>query len=276
MDRFWRTALARPTELVLLALALLAVAPPMTHAYLVVAHRDPISRKLERLPPKTRDRIARHDLLSVLGPASEYGRRIFSNDLTTSFVTLPYQTEYSLCREDRVTLTYGEVPLHDVAGKVVSWKPRPQGVESEPLFHVGQLPVSLPPDASTVCDAHHLDRNGTWFRAVNAWTAARGANVFHMAEDQLRSGSLAPERCERGGQDACRQWILSLNDFSKVDAISPCPADDDDKAACYVISLQSGEEVTIVARMPGAGALDIAPNSVASVKVDPPRYVILE
>ncbi len=144
------------------------------------------------------------------------------------------------------------------------------GVEAQPVYHIEQLPVpGFMPGTSyptTACDERHQGAPATWFAAPTDTDAARAANLFRMAEDQVKAGRLAPGPCDPHGTDTCRQWILSLDDLSKIESVQPCaPSTGDD--ACYIISFGS-VELTIAGKIPSNSSEPIVPTDVTSIRAD--------
>ena len=231
---------------------------------------DTKSKELVALAPDAADGVARRDLLSVLQPAGKFRLETSGNVEGTTFVTWPYFEQYPyVCREDRVTLGYRSVYMAGHDQRV------PEGVEAQPMFHIEHLPVPgfVPgPEPATICDASHPNAKATWFAAPNGTDAVRAANMFRMAEDQLKAGRLTPGPCDRTGPDACRKWIVSLDDPSKIVSVEPCTA----KArgeVCYVIEFDNGEltdndELTVVATMSHTDFERITPAAITSIQVD--------
>ena len=216
-----------------LAVAVGILAPWATNARIFGA-TDATSRRLAALPPQAADRVARRDLLSTLQPADRFkleppGHRGWGNVESTTFTTWPYSTEYPyVCREDRITLGYRLGSRYSSSGAYVANSRRPEGIASQPTFHIEQLPVpDFMPGTShqaTICDAWHPSRRAAWIAAMNATEAVRAANLFRMAEDKDRAKTLAAGPCDRNGPDACRQWILSLDDPARITSVEPCAA----------------------------------------------------
>jgi hypothetical protein len=149
---------------------------------------------------------------------------------------------------------------------------QPVGVEAQPLFYIAHLPVqewTIGHNRTPTCDARRASDSASWFAADSAADALRAANMFRMAEDEVRAGRLSPAPCEGGGAAHCRQWVLSLDDDpSKITGVEACPATGRD-GACYVLSFGSGEELTIAGTIPGgAWPAHITPTSITSIQVD--------
>ena len=79
--------------------------------------------------------------------------------------------------------------------------------------------------------------------------------MFRMAEDEVKAGRLMPGPCDPHGVFTCRQWLLSLDDPSKIESVEPC-ATGSDHGACYVgkISRDDIEAIT--------------PAAITSIRVD--------
>src|SRR5580698_9902049 len=124
----------------------------------LVSPQDQYSRDLEALPPAAAGRIARRDMMSVLGPGSGsdpvssldikgatfdgFDLDLGGNVEAAIFVTPPHQSDdYPyLCREDRIALFYKSAPQFDAAGKFLRYRRRPDAVLTQPLFHFGAVP----------------------------------------------------------------------------------------------------------------------------------------
>jgi hypothetical protein len=87
-----------------------------------------------------------------------------------------------------------------------------------------------------------------------------------MAEDEVKAGQLTPGPCDPHGTDTCRQWILSLDDTSKIEAVKSCATSPDDNA-CYVISFGS-VEITVAGTIPSNEWEQITPVAITSIRAD--------
>ncbi|MGH6877484.1 MAG: hypothetical protein ACREHV_08925 [Rhizomicrobium sp.] len=186
--------------------------------------QDSKSKELLALSPAVADQVARRDLLSVLQSTGKFTLDNSRNVEGMTFTTVPYQTAYRyVCREDRVTLRYQFEARYNEAGVWLDNQRQPAGVEAQPAYHIEQLPVpGFEPGTSyraTVCDARNPGPTASWFAAQSDRDAVRAANMFRMAEDEVKAGRLTPGPCDPHGADTCRQWILSLDDLSKVESV---------------------------------------------------------
>ena len=226
----------------------------------LVGGQDSKSKELLALSPGAADQVARRDLLSLLHSTGKFTLDNSRNVDGMTFITEPYPTEYRyVCREDRVTLRY-----HSDNQR------QPMGVDAQPAYHIEQLPVpGFMPGTSyraTVCDARHPDAAAAWFAARSDTDAVRAANMFRMAEDEVKARRLTPGPCDPHGADTCRQWILSLDDPSKIESVEPCaPTTGND--ACYVISFDS-IDVTVTGTIPSNTSEPITPTAITSIRVD--------
>jgi hypothetical protein len=270
----YRTGLA--TLIVLLLLTpFTADAAKMKTVSGLVGAQDSKSRQLLRLSPNNAKRVARSDLLAVLQSSSGFTTNNSHNVVGMTFVTKPYWTNLRyVCREDRVTLQYRLKDRYDANGVWQDEQRRPVGVEAQPTYHIEQLPVpGIRPGIAdsykiTVCDENHPGPAGTWFAATNDIEAVRAANMFRMAEDEVKAGRLKPEPCDDKETDACRQWVISLDDLSKIEAVEPCePGSGGD--TCYVVSFADDSvEMTIIGKVPRDSSRPITPTSITSVDVE--------
>ena len=188
-----------------------------------------------------------------------------------TFVTQPYETTYRyVCRQDRVTLRYQHEGRFDAMGKWLDDERRPVGVEAQATFHIAQLPVpGFIPGTSypmTLCDSLHPGALARWIAAPRDMDAIRAANMFRMAEDQVKAGRLTPGPCDPHRAITCRQWLLSLDDPSKIKSVEPCAAGGDD-GACYVVSFDT-VDVTIIGKISRDDMDAITPAAITSVRVD--------
>ena len=237
----------------------------------MIGAQESKSKELLALSPAATDQIARSDLLSVLQPTVKFVIDNSRNVEGATFYTQPYQTDYRyVCREDRVTLGYQLGSRFDAAGKWLDFYPQPAGVEAQAVYHIERLPVPGPvPGTSymaTICDARHPGAGVSWFAAPKDSDAVRAANMFRMAEDNVKSGRLTPGFCDPHGAETCRQWILSLDDPSKIESVAPCASSTSDDA-CYVISFDS-VDVTITGKIPSTAWENFTPTIVTSIRVD--------
>ncbi|HEX3664668.1 MAG TPA: hypothetical protein VHU23_05495 [Rhizomicrobium sp.] len=235
----------------------------------LVGAQDSKSKELLGLTPDAADETATRDLLSVLKPAGKFTPDNSRNVESMVFITRPYQTPYPyVCREDRVTLQYKLASRFDTAGKWLNFNRQPAGVEAQPTYHVEQLPVPkfMPGIGypAPVCDATHPGHEATWFAAPSDLDAVRATNMFRMAEDDVKSGLLTPEGCDQHGQDTCRQWILSLDDASKIESVKSC-ASSARNDACYVISFDA-VDMAITGTIPANSFEPITPTSIESIR----------
>ena len=233
--------------------------------------QDSKSRELTALSPTAANQVATQDLLSLLEPTGKFTLDNSRNVEGMTFITPPYQTQYRyVCREDRVTLRYQFENRYDAAGTWLDNQRQPVGVEAQPTYHIEQLPVpGFTPGtsyAATICDARHPGTTATWFAAPSDNDAVRAANLFRMAIDEVKAGRLTPEFCDPHGTNTCVEWILSLNDPSKIKSVEPCaPSTGDD--ACYVISFDA-VDVTITGTIPSNSSQPITPTAIKSIRVD--------
>ena len=227
----------------------------------IAGGQDVKSKELRSLSPAEADQVGRRDLLSVLQPGAAFKLDNSGNVVGMTFVTRPYWTYLRyVCREDRVTVRYQ-----------YGAQRQPVGVEAQPAYHIEQLPVPNSRQEPftypmTLCDAQHPGAAASWFAAPSDFDAVRAANMFRMAEDAVKAGRLTPGPCDLHGTDTCRQWILSLDDPSKIEAVQPCaPTAGDD--ACYVISFGS-VDLTISGVIPGNTSEPITPTAITSIRAD--------
>lgn len=199
------------------------------------------------LPPAVADETARRDLLSVLQPTGKFKKGPMGVE-TATFVTWPFEDRYpGLCREDELVVGYGNIQRYDKDGRLLYSSGGPENLKSQPIFHLDQIPVPYSTYELANCDPRHPGPQAAWFAAPTAADAVRAANLFRMAEDQVKAGNLAPGPCPGDGPDACRRRVVALDDFSKVTSVGACTeaAGDD---ACYVFSLADAE-LTVAGKM---------------------------
>lgn len=229
--------------------------------------QDSRSKELLALSPAEANQVATRDLISLLMPTGKFTLDNSRNVEGMVFTTRPYWTTYRyVCREDRVTLKYklrfGSASSEDQRG--------PVGVEAQPTYHIEQLPVpGFVPGTSykiTDCDAAHLDSSATWFSAPSNRDAVRAANMFRMAVDEVKAGRLTPSPCDTHAALTCSQWLLSLDDPSKIVSVEPCATDHDDEV-CYAISFDS-VDVTITGKISHDDMEAITPAAITSIRVD--------
>lgn len=237
----------------------------------IIGAQDNVSNELLALSPGAADRAARRDLLSVLKSNGKFTIDNSRNVEGMTFITQPYQTAYRyVCRADRVTLRYQLEDRFSAAGNWLDNQRQPVGVDAQPSYHIEQLPVpGFIPGTSyptTDCDARRLGAAATWFTAPSDADAVRALNMFRMAEDEMKAERLTPGPCDPHGTDTCRQWILSLDDPSKIESAEPCaPSTGDD--ACYVFSFDA-VDITITGTIPSNDPEPITPTAIKSIRAD--------
>jgi hypothetical protein len=233
--------------------------------------QDSESKQLLSLSPDAANQTATRDLLSVLKPSGKFTLDNSHNVEAMTFVTPPYQTFYRyVCREDHLTLQYQTEDRYDAAGKWLDSHRQPVGVEAQQMYHIEQLPVpGFVPGTSypaTICDVNHPGAAATWFVAPSAIDAIRAANMFRMAEDQVKIERLKPGPCDKHGTETCREWLLSLDDPSKIKSIVSCATKNADDA-CYVISFDAAD-ITITGTIPRTEPQPVTPIGITSIGVD--------
>jgi hypothetical protein len=234
------------------------------------------------LSPHDAGQTAQRDLLSILQPTGKFGRGMFRTVHGIDFTTRPYGTEFQgVCQMDNLTLRYGPVPPDP---KIRTAKPamedmprRPYGIDAQAVFHIDMLPAgTLLEDAGGVwqasCDPSRLGDDAHWFRAKNATDAVRAANMFRMAENEVKSGAIRPEPCPDvfKGQ-TCRQAILAVEDLAKLNDVEACDAAPG--RACFRLTLDAGmTELTIIATLNGDGG-NVTPTAITAIEVR--QYVVV-
>jgi hypothetical protein len=226
----------------------------MGAAAYVVVPQDSQSKALLALPPAEADRVRRRELLSDLQPTGEFLTDFNGNVYGMTYVTWPYQDVRGsgfVCREDRITLlSKGAIG----AGQI----------ETQALFYVDGDPfVREDHGVWQGCNKRNPGPKAHWFIAPTAFDAVQAVQVLHEAEDDVASGVVAPAPCTRRGDDACRQWILSLKDPDKIDSVDTCPSDPGPDV-CYVISV-GDNRLTIGAKMFSGHPAQI---DITSIKVE--------
>ena len=237
----------------------------------LIGGQDRKSKELLSLSPDAANRTAIHDLLSVLKPAGKFTLDNSRNVEGMIFVTPPYQTfAGKICREDRIALQYRIVGQYDAMGAWLNDQRQPVGVEAQQTYHIEQLPIpGFVPGASyagAICDANHPGTAATWFTAPSAIDAIRAANLFRMAEDEVKAGRLTPRPCDPHGTEPCRDWVLSLDDPSKIKSIEPC-ATNGGGDACYTISFDA-VDLTITGTILRSKFEPVTPTAITSIRVD--------
>ena len=233
--------------------------------------QDSKSKQLLALSPVEAGQVATQELLSILKPADKFTLDYGRNVEGMAFVTQPYGTTYPyVCRQDRVTLRYQYQDRFDATGKWQDGQRRPVGVEAQATFHIEQLPVpGFVPGTSyptTICDSLHPGASARWIAAPRDMDVVLAANMFRMAEDAVKAGRLMPGPCDPHGATTCRQWLLSLNDPSKIESVEPC-ATGRGGSACYVVSFGT-VDVTIIGKISRNDMEAITPAAITSVRVD--------
>lgn len=237
----------------------------------LIGAQDSKSKQLSALSPAGADQVATQDLLSILKPVGKFTLDNSRNVEGMMFVTQPYGTTYRyVCRQDRVTLRYQYQDRFDATGKWLDNERRSVGVVAQATFHIAQLPVpGFAPGASyptTICDSLHPGTSAKWIAAPRDIDAIRAANMFRMTEDEVKAGRLKPVTCDSHGAITCRQWLLSLDDPSKIESVEPCAAGGGD-SACYVVSFDK-VDVTIVGKISRNDMEAITPAAITSVRLD--------
>jgi hypothetical protein len=244
------------------------------------AQTDLTSRQLVALSSADAGQKAKSDLLSVLRPFGKFRRGHFRMVDSFEFTTQPYGTEIQgVCRMDALDLQYGPVRSGPTigAGKTATEDAPRQayGIEARALFHINSLPANTRQEDDAdgiwqaVCDPSRLGDHDNWFRATTVFEAVRAANMFRMAEDQVRSGALKPKPCRKTfflpGQ-TCAQAILAVDDLAKFDEVEACDAAQGQ--ACFRITLDGYTNVlTIVADLNDDGG-SLTPTAIASIEVE--------
>ena len=237
----------------------------------LVGAQDAQSKDWLALSPTETNQVATQHLLSLLKSAGKFTLDNSRNVESMTFVTQPYDTSYRyVCRQDRVTLRYQYQARFDATGKVLDDERRPVGVEAQATFHIEQLPVpGFIPGTSyqePVCDALHPGASASWIAGPRDTDVILAANMFRMAEDDVNAGRLIPGPCDSNGALNCRQWLLSLDDPSKINSVEPCTANSNNDA-CYVVSFDS-IDVTINGKISRDDIERITPASITSIRVE--------
>ena len=236
----------------------------------LIGPQDSQSKHLLALSPAEAGQAATQDLLSILKPEGKFTLDNSSNVDGMTFVTQPYPTTYPyVCRQDRLTLRYRYEGRFDATGKWLEDERRPAGVQAQATFNIAQLPVpGFVPGTSypaTICDSPHPGASARWIAAPRAIDAVLAANMFRMAEDAVKAGRLKPGRCDAHGTSTCRQWLLSLDDPSKIESVEPCATGRAD-GACYVLSFDA-VDVTIIGKVSRGDMEAITPAAITSIRV---------
>jgi hypothetical protein len=237
----------------------------------LIGGQDAQSKEWLALSPSKVDQLARRQLLSILKSTGAFTQDNSRNVEGTTFVTQPYATTYPyVCRQDRVTLQYQYQGKFDGKGKWLNDERRPVGVEAQATFHIAQLPVpGFIPGTSypaTVCDALHPGPSARWIATPRDTDAILAANMFRMAEDNVKAGRLVPGPCDQHGALTCREWLLSLDNPSKINSVAPCTETIKD-SVCYVVSFDS-VDVTIIGERSRDDVERITPAAVTSIRID--------
>jgi hypothetical protein len=242
-------------------LAALAVVTPTGAAAYPAVPQDSKSKALLALPPDEADQVRRRDLLSDLQPVGQFLTDLNGNVDGMTFVTWPYLADFPfVCREDSITLQYGHA----------DFSKEPRQIEARALFYVdGDPSIGGRYGAWQGCDKRHPGPKANWFTAPTALDAVQASQIFRKAETDVASGSLKPAPCDRASPDACRQWILSLNDPTKIDAVDGC-ASSPGADVCYVISI--GDERLTIGATISAGRTE--PTAITSIKVEEVVYLV--
>jgi hypothetical protein len=233
--------------------------------------QDTESKKWLALSPSQADHVATQHLLSILRPVGKFMQDNSRNVEGMTFVTLPYATTYPyVCRQDRVILRYQHQGKFDGKGKWLADERRPAGVEAQATFHIGQLPVPgfIPGTHYPVplCDAQHPATSAGWITGPSAKDVILAANLFRMAEDDVKAGRFAPGPCDPHGTLTCRERLLSLDDPSKIESVQPCANGNADRV-CYIVSFDA-LDVTITGKISRDDVEAITPAAITSIRLD--------
>jgi len=245
------------------------------------------SRELMALSARDANHVAQRDLLSVFKPVHKYGRGMFLRVRGTGMTTRPYGTEFQgVCRQDALTLWYAPARSATVDGNP-DQKPgsdiqdvplEPYGFDASAWFHIGHLPAgklaprSQSPAWQSACDPQQFNDETPWFSAQNARQAVLGANIFRMAEDQVKAGTLSPKPCEGASKTrSCVQAILAVNDLAKLQSVEDCGADS--ASSCVKLNLNSDTQLIIVAHVDAGDPNGVTPSDIVSIEVS--NYVIV-
>ncbi len=270
------------------SIGLVAAAALLWSAPLPVAAQSELtSRELTALPARGANRAAQRDLLSVFEPVTKYERGMFLRVRGVSMATRPYGTEFQgVCRKDVLTLWYtparseavgGANPDNEPGGHVQDVALEPYGVDALALFHIDHLPagkavaLSQTPAWQPACDAHQFSKETSWFAAKDNRQAVQAANMFRMAEDRVRAGTLAPKPCSNVGKRSCVQAILAVDDLAKLSEVESCDAPPDH--SCVRLNLNEDTELTIIAHLDPNDENDVAPDAIVSIDVS--NYIVV-
>ena len=88
-------------------------------------------------------------------------------------------------------------------------------------------------------------------------------NSFH---DFLVEHARVPGPCDQHGALTCREWLLSLDNPSKINSVAPCTETIKD-SVCYVVSFDS-VDVTIIGERSRDDVERITPAAVTSIRID--------
>lgn len=256
--------------------AWLSIAPPSAAADSQLNSRD-----LLALSGHDADRRAQHDLLSLFERSGRYdsGRwyRVHRHSLTTR----PYGTTFQgVCRKDSLALDYAPArsvtdgdPDHERRGPSLQDVPlEPYGFDTVALFHIDRLPVGQGVERSEIpawqssCDPDRLDDKTSWFAAPDTQEAVLAANLFRMAEDQVRAGTLTPS-C---ANTSCAKAVLALDDLAKLQDVKGCTVNATEP--CVILHLNSDTQLVIRGRMDGGQT--VTPSAVTSIEME--QYIVLD
>lgn len=224
------------------------------------------------------DRLARHDLLSILKPMGRYPRGMIRRVRSAGFSTPAYATDIpGLCAVDRLMLAYAPVRASDAQEAVPV---RPYGLDVSHSYAFVQTPsIDMlrqnqdgPPSRwQTACDKADRDDRQRWFGVAEPELAVRGWLTFTAAVDALRAGRIAASPCahsaSRGQIDDCPTVLAALT-LADLGGIEDCGTPDA-VDRCYKIDIGS-MWISITAR-PTDGAP--MPGDIRSVKVE--EYIIV-
>ena len=233
-----------------------------------VAAQDPLStRQMEQLSPRETDRVAKHDLLSILKPVPKVSTGMYRMLHGVWMKGRPFGTEYQgLCQTDTLILSYRQ----DRDGTPDRDMPlRPFGMDVSHRFHLLHIPhgSEAEPDSRRIArqpGCEGISDEAGWFAAASPDVAIAGLQLLERATAGLKMGNGPAPTCE--AKEDCRAEAIDAGAPGKLESVEACPADAG--RICYRFWADSQIQLTVEAE----GTVE-TPGAIRAIKVE--HYIVV-
>lgn len=225
------------------------------------------------LPPADQDRLARSDLLSLLGPVRQASTGMFHRLRGVDFTSRAYATGYAgVCGRGQVTLWYASVSDRDQSSNAAPLHPYRISVASS--FHIINAITAAPDrreegaaDASAQCGRLATEPATHWTEAASADDLVDGTIALALAAKQVRDGRLHDCGVKPGGSGACGDILAAAGAVSELDSVERCPSAHDE--GCFELFVSGQIKIKLRAHLDGSQS----PDAIESAEVS--SYIVV-